>query len=339
MSKIPTHILVIRLSAMGDVAMTVPVLRALVDQHPEIKVTVVTRKIYNPFFQDLPNVNTHNAEVEGRHKGIIGMYRLAKEIKPLGIDAIADLHNVIRSKLLRAFSPKIQSTHIDKGRSEKKALTSGRTFKQLKTTHQRYTDVFKELGFEIDLSDPTFPESRKLSEQSLALTGKKDTKWIGIAPFAQHESKMYPMEQMRTVIKQLCEDHRLFLFGGGEKESNQLEELQGIDENVVNLSGKLSLDEELDIISNLDLMLSMDSGNAHIAAMLGKKVVTLWGVTHPYAGFYPFGQDKDWALLADRKSFPNIPTSVYGNKYPNDYKEAIGSISPETIIKKIEAII
>jgi ADP-heptose:LPS heptosyltransferase len=86
-------------------------------------------------------------------------------------------------------------------------------------------------------------------------------------------------------------------------------------------------------------MLSMDSGNAHIAAMLGKKVVSLWGVTHPYAGFYPFNQDKDWAILADRDKYPKIPSSVYGNKYPDDYKNAIRSISSEVIVDKIKALL
>ena len=110
-------------------------------------------------------------------------------------------------------------------------------------------------------------------------------------------------------------------------------------QNVKNIAGKTSLDEQLDIISNLDVMLSMDSANAHIAAMLGIKVITIWGVTHPYAGFAPFNQPSDYALIADRNQFPKIPTSVYGNKYPEAYKDAAGSIAPETLIEKIKTII
>jgi len=83
-------------------------------------------------------------------------------------------------------------------------------------------------------------------------------------------------------------------------------------------------------------MLSMDSGNAHIAAMLGKKVITLWGVTHPYAGFYPFNQNMDLAILSDRNKYPKIPTSVYGNKHANDYQDVMRSISPKTIESKLE---
>ena len=79
----------------------------------------------------------------------------------------------------------------------------------------------------------------------------------------------------------------------------------------------------------------MDSGNAHISAMYGIPTITLWGVTHPYAGFYPFGQNETNALLADREMYPLIPTSVYGNKFPEGYDQVMETISPEMVLKKI----
>jgi ADP-heptose:LPS heptosyltransferase len=144
---------------------------------------------------------------------------------------------------------------------------------------------------------------------------------------------------MKDVIQVLSKDYKIILFGGGQKEIIILNEFETAFENVVNVAGKLSLDEELDVISNLEIMLSMDSGNAHLAAMLGVKVVTIWGVTHPFAGFAPFNQPENHALLSDRNQFPQIPTSVYGNKYPESYKEASRSILPKTIIEKIISIV
>jgi ADP-heptose:LPS heptosyltransferase len=108
---------------------------------------------------------------------------------------------------------------------------------------------------------------------------------------------------------------------------------------VINLAGKLSLNEELDIISNLELMISMDSGNAHLAAMQGVKTLTIWGVTHPFAGFYPFHQNEANAILADRKVFPKIPTSVYGNSFPEGYEDVFRSIAPEHILDKVNTIL
>ncbi len=101
----------------------------------------------------------------------------------------------------------------------------------------------------------------------------------------------------------------------------------------------LSLDEELDLVSNLDVMLSMDSGNGHLAAMLGIKTVTLWGVTHPFAGFSPFNQPQENSLLANRNIYPLIPTSVYGNKFPESYSDCMKSIYSDDVITKIKSIL
>lgn len=324
---------------MGDVAMTVPVLRVLNQNYPDVKITVLTRSFFTPFFRDLPNVTVFPAEVKGKHKGVFGLYKLAQELNKNQFYGVADLHSVLRSKILKNFIKCERFVVIDKGRSDKHMLTSGKLFKPLKTTHDRYADVFEALGFSLDLSNPTFPVRVALSDSLQKLIGVDSKKIVGIAPFAAHEGKIYPLHLMDAVISELSKIYKVVFFGGGDIE---VEILQGFEErfqNTVNLAGKLSLDEQLDVISNLDVMLSMDSGNAHVAAMLGVKVVTIWGVTHPYAGFAPFNQPDDFGLLADRTVYPKIPTSVYGNKYPDNYKESAGNIAPEVVIEKIKSII
>lgn len=336
MPKSPEHILVIRLSAMGDVAMTVPVLRAFTKQYPLVKITVLTRGFFMPFFKGIPNVYVLAADLKGKHKGVFGLYKLSKELKALGITQVADLHNVLRTNILKTFFLGTKVVQIDKGRAEKKALVSGDIFQQLKTTHQRYADVFKALGYPVDLSQPEFPKPSPLALKSFEY---KSEKWVGIAPFAAHEGKMYPLELMKEVIAELSKDYRIILFGGGKEETQILERISENYDNVINTAGQLKFDEELAVISNLDLMLAMDSGNAHMAAMQGVKVITIWGVTHPFAGFAPFNQPEDYALVADRNQFPLVPTSIYGNKYPEGYEKASASISPQTIIEKIKAVI
>lgn len=333
------HILVIRLSAMGDVAMTIPVLRALTLQYPELKITVLTKAFFKPFFRDLERVEVFSADVKGEHKGVFGLYKLAKTLNKKDIFCVADLHNVLRSKILKKFIICKRFISVDKGRKEKKLLITGKVFKQLKTTHQRYADVFEQLGYKVDLKSPTYPKKVVLNSKLKKLIGDTSKKSIGIAPFAAHESKRYPLNLMQIVIENLSINYNIILFGGGKQESEILNNYQNNFDNTINLAGKLTLDEEMDIISNLDVMLSMDSGNAHIAAMLGVKVISIWGVTHPFAGFSPFNQPEHHALLPDRNKFPLIPTSVYGNKYPDSYIEVSGSISPETVISKIKSII
>ncbi|MBU2948240.1 glycosyltransferase family 9 protein [Zobellia uliginosa] len=330
---------------MGDVAMTVPVLIALTKQYPNLKITLLTRKFFGPMFASLPNVSVFEADVKGRHKGVFGLYRLYKELLKLNIDAVADLHNVLRSKVLKRYFKfgGIPVVQIDKGRAEKKALTSStsRIFKPLKSTHKRYVDVFQNLGFPIDLSkNPILPKVG-LSQETVKIIGSDSKRWIGIAPFAAFEGKTYPLELMEEVIEKLNTkgEYKIFLFGGGPVQEKKLEKISDKFKSCISMVGKLSFKEELALISNLDVMLSMDSGNAHLAAMYGIPVVSIWGVTHPHAGFYPFGQDINNALCADRDKFPLIPTSVYGNKMPKGYELAMNTILPEQVIAKIESVL
>lgn len=328
---------------MGDVAMTVPVLRALVLQHPDVKITMVSRPFFHPFFEGIPNVNFFGVDLKERHKGFFGLFRLFSDLRKLDIDLVADLHNVLRSKVVRTLfalsGKKVAAT--DKGRAEKKALTSltNKVFAPVKPMIERHVDAFNQLGFSIDLTNPQFPEKAILSEEIFSITGTKNQKCIGIAPFAQYESKVYPLDLMQQVIDGLAEhkNNKIFLFGGGATEIHKLNQLQNQHENVIVLAGKLKFKQELEVISNLDIMLSMDSGNAHIAAMLGIKVITLWGATHPYAGFKPFNQPDDFCLTADRVKYPLLPTSIYGNKKVNGYDEVMRTILPSQVIEKINS--
>ncbi len=326
---------------MGDVAMITPILRVFSETYPEVKLTVLSRAFFKPFFEDIKNVNFLEAEVDGKHKGFSGLLKLSKEVKSLKIDKVADLHNVIRSKIITKclwFSGKKVAT-VNKGRVEKKALTreTNKIFKQLKTTHQRYADVFEKLGFPLDLSKFK-PIPRKDFNQKLQdFVGSEPKKIIGIAPFAAYKSKMYPLDLMREVIAALdkTQQYHIVLFGGGKDEIEQLNSFENDFSSVKNAAGKFTFKEELALISNLDLMLSMDSGNGHLAAMCGVPVITLWGATHPFAGFAPFGQSTENCLTADREKYPLLPTSIYGNKFPESYEDCMKTISPQEIIDKL----
>lgn len=340
-----SHIAVIRLSAMGDVAMTVPVLRALVEQHPQVRITMVSRSLFAPFFADIPNLDFFPADPKGRHKGFAGLFRLYRDLKKKNVAVFADLHNVLRSKIVRFFFglSGVKTAVIDKGRAEKKALTraENKDFRQLKSTFERYSEVFASLGFEIDLSPAAFSPQPMMSAETEAVSGSKTGNWIGIAPFAQHQGKVYPMDLMQEVISGLASEagNKIFLFGAGPAETAQLEAFSSKIANVVNLSGKLGLAKELELISRLDVMLSMDSGNAHIAAMYGVPTVTLWGATHPFAGFSPYQQPLENALTADRERYPMLPTSVYGNVVVPGYEEAMRSIEPQQVVERLSHLL
>lgn len=318
--------------------MIVPVLRAFVQQYPEVKITVVSRPFFKPFFDGIPNLSFFAFDEKQRHNGFLGLWRLFRDLKVLKIDAFADLHNVLRSQIVRIFfalsGKKVVA--VDKGRDEKATLTrpENKIFKPLPTMFERHAKVFEKLGFPIDLTNPKFPQKGILDAQIIDLIGNDYQTLIGIAPFAQYDSKVYPLDLMQEVINQLAENktQKILLFGGGKKEIELLNSLSKHNENVIVVAGKIKFPQELQLISNLDVMLSMDSGNAHIAAMLGVKVITLWGATHPYAGFSPFNQPLENAVVSDRNLYPKLPTSVYGNKKVEEYEDAMRTILPEKVV-------
>jgi ADP-heptose:LPS heptosyltransferase len=331
---------------MGDVAMLVPVLHAFVVTNPNIKITLLTRAFFKPMFSQWPTVSVVEADVKGKHKGLLGLYRLYRELKLQKIDAVLDMHNVLRSNILKIYFKmgRLPFFQIDKGRAEKSALTASRNkqFKPLKTTHERYADVFRKLGFRLNLKPPVYVAKLPLSvaARHFIKEGSKK-KLIGIAPFAAYRGKMYPLFLMEQVIRLLkdTKKYKLLLFGGGPEEQRVLQKWADQFNGCKNIAGKVSFEEELTLIANLDLMLAMDSSNGHLAAMYGVPVLTLWGVTHPYAGFSPFGQQQGNALFADRNQFPLIPTSVYGNRVPKGYESAMETIKPQEVFRKIEDIL
>ena len=338
----PKHILVIRLSAMGDVAMTIPVLYQLLQQNPDIQITVLTQKFLSPLFEPLERTTVYAVETKGKHKGLTGLYKLFRELKKqYHFDAVADLHNVLRSKIItflfKATGVKIAT--IDKGRKEKKQLTrkENKRLIPLKTSFQRYADVFSSLDIPVILSMPQPVFARQpLPEKAIPLFSKTK-KNICIAPFAKHREKMYPLEKMKLVVKELLSQNnlQLFLLGGGKNEIAILNEWEKEFLAVINLAGKFSFREELAIISHMDRMISMDSANMHLASLFGVPVVSVWGATHPFAGFYGWAQPTDNAVQIDLYC---RPCSVFGNKpcYRGDHA-CMEQLPEEKIIEKVIA--
>ena len=330
--------LAIRLSALGDVAMTIPVLLSFRREHPDTELLFVTKSQFAPLLERIPNLRVLPFYSKGVHKGLPGLWRLRKQLRLESLEAIADLHAVLRTKILKIFfsGSRIRYKVLNKGRHEKRRLTSwkNKEFIPLRSTHERYADVFRSLGYRISLSEKDILPKEEWPD---SLGERQSGPLIGVAPFAAHEGKCYPEEGMKKVLEMLKEvpGVHIYLFGGGPVETGILRSWETEYAHCSSVAGTMTMSEELAVISNLDLMLSMDSGNGHLAAMHGIPVITVWGVTHPYAGFAPFLQPEENSITADREQFPLIPTSVYGNKVPSGYGEVMRTILPERIYGRI----
>lgn len=332
------RILVTRFSAMGDVAMVASVLQEFVQQHPEVQIIMLSRKFFAPFFAEIPQVRFHAIEPDGKHKGFAGMFKLFQELKTQQIDAVANLHDNIRSNILSFYFKciGIPVRKIDKGRAEKKALTrpKNKIKKQLKLTTERYADVFRSLGFPLSLSHQLKKQERPLPAAARSFF-QEGIPVLGIAPFAQHPYKVFAKERMEAVFAYFQgQPIRFIIFGGGASEKAIAESWEQQFPQVSSSIGKFNLTEELQLISHLNLMLSMDSSGMHMASLVGTRSLSIWGATHPYAGFLGYGQQDSDCIQVEH---PARPSSVYGNKpCLCDGVEAIDLVTAEQVIEKIK---
>jgi ADP-heptose:LPS heptosyltransferase len=333
------HLLVMRFSSMGDVAMTVPVVKALLDQNPEVTVTYVSRPAFAEFFAGIPRLNFFAADLKNEYDSFAGILKLKSHLqKAAKPDAVADLHNSLRTKILRnlfRFNG-LRVKYVDKGRAEKKLLTRFpyKVLKPLKRTHERYADVFRELGFRIDLDYQLANNPIPLTADITAVTGIKEQPWIGITPFAQYKGKTYPIEKMGEVISALSTQNvKVFLFGGSPLDQEKCEGWEAKYANVVSVIRKLNMQQELVLISQLNVMLTMDSAGMHLASLRGTPVVSIWGATHHYAGFLGYGQSEKNIVADDIEC---RPCSVYGNKpcFRKDYA-CLYNVEPQTVVSNL----
>lgn len=305
--------------------MTVPVFREFLEQNPEVEIVMVSRNNFESLFADIPNVIFHGIDLD-EYKGFLGIRRLAKELLKLyKPDYVADLHDVIRAKILDKIYVRkgLKVFKINKGKEEKENLTDVWNLDKtrLKRTVERYADVFRDMAFKVELSHQLRPKSNQKSG-------------IGFAPFAQHKGKMLPLEKSFELVKILAEKNTVYFFGGGKKETETLESWEKQIPNTKSLAGKLNLSEELHRISQLEVMISMDSANMHLASIVGTRCVSIWGATHPYAGFLGFGQSENDVVQIN--DLTCRPCSVFGDKecYRGDWA-CLEEINVQQIIDKI----
>ena len=338
-------ILAIRFSALGDVAMTVPVLYSFAKAYPQHQLVMLSRSALAPLFAYAPsNVTFKGVDLKNGYKGFGGLLRLYSELRGEKFDAVVDLHDVLRTKVLRLFflMDGVRVAHIDKGRREKHRLVSARNKVKspLESSFSRYRDVFRCLGYSFPFNFKSVFESGKSFPSLPEGFGEKEEgcKWIGIAPFAAHKGKIYPLPFQHKVIRLLSSVSgvRIFLFGGGNREKEILSAWEKEFPCVTSVVGCLKMDEELALMSKLDAMFTMDSGNMHLASLVGTPVVSVWGATHPYAGFMGWNQQPENIIQLD---LPCRPCSVYGNRPCRwgDYR-CLNGISPEKIVERIRKL-
>lgn len=339
---------------MGDVLLLYPVFKSVLENNPDVRITFITRKRFGVFFENIDRLEVIEIDFAQSYKGISGLYLLYKRLRGMKFDYLLDLHQNLRTWVLKSFFRlgSVKCLTYQKGRIAKKRATrlKNKILTPLAHTTERYANVFQKIGLKVNLQEKYFIQiSQDVSHTLQSFLNKnhlqildleEDNKdiWIGIAPFAQHENKIWGIAKTESLIKLLIENQNIhiFLFGGGRTETEILEKLaKQFPKNVVCVAGNLDLKDEMQLMKRLKIMLTMDSSNMHLATLLGLPVISIWGATHPDLGFAPLYQNVNHIIQIPTSELTCRPCSVYGNKpcFRKD-KACMQMISPELVKDK-----
>ena len=330
-----------RLSALGDVAMTIPVLYPVCKANPGTRFIMLTKKWPASMFHDRPaNLMVVGIDTKD-YKGIFGLRRLASKLrKQYQIDAVADLHNVLRTRIIGLFMRLhgIDVKRLDKQRDRRKALVNHREGEPITPTVERYRQVFEQLGLDAPDNFTRLFDGKELPSCPMVLDKPQGERWIAVSPFSAHQGKVYPLELMEQVIDKLVErkNYRVFLMGGGKDEKIALRPIARKYKNVISMAEvKHTFIDEFALLAQCDLMLTMDSANMHLAALMGLKSITIWGATAPQCGFQGYGKTSDDDIQLDMEC---RPCSIYGERECkfDDYR-CMSRIRPEQVVSQVLA--
>lgn len=326
--------LIIRLATLGNVAMTVPVVASLSRRYPNDQFIIASKKDLGAMFASMPNVEFREVD---NHLGWRGVWEIWKAWRK-EIDAVIDLQGVLRTRvfdgLMRMSGKRV--TRIRYGRIRKQLITVfGIGKKQLPSEFARYADTFRRAGLETDDAFTALPVNKKAAANVTKRFGKKEGRWIGLAPYAKSRSNMLPYRVTKELIEQLSADEqtRVFLFGAGKIECEMLRQWASVFPRTQSVAGSLKLEEELELMRMLDVMICMDSANQHLSSLVGLRAISVWCATHPMIGFAGWKQQPE--DIIQRHDLRCRPCTCHGTNHCRYGNYACRHIEAETILTHI----
>jgi ADP-heptose:LPS heptosyltransferase len=340
----PRRYLVIRFSAIGDVVLTLPALRAALQRYPDLELVVLTRPVLHGLFADWSRVTLPEVDLKGRHRGLMGMLRLYRELQATDhFDGVLDLHDVLRTQVLRRLFA-WQGTPVFRLRKDRKGRRGmirrqGKVRQPLQHSLSNYVEVFRRAGLPVHLT-PSTVAAISYADHPLPVRTDLPRPWVGVGPFASKPEKMYPLDRMQVVIEALAtQGTTVFLFGGPEDRAWFAPLVAA--HPTVHLAPIDPLAEELALIEALDLMISVDSANTHLARLVGTRVLSIWGPTHPDAGFGPLGAvDPADLIQVPISTLPCRPCSIVKQHpcYRGD-RACMHWIEPQQVLTRVREVL
>jgi lipopolysaccharide heptosyltransferase II len=330
-------ILIIRLSSIGDIVLTEPVIRHLRKVYPGCRIDYLTKQPFVPLVKLFEGVDTvipfidktqavravkeHLSSVSGKEKS--------------EYDLLIDLHAKPKTFLLKIFLPAQRKVSYNKQHLRRFLITAKISKSSIDSTVFLYFSIFSHLNIDIERSDYQPQLKIKLQDSSLNKLWQqekelKTAKTIALFPGANHKTKRYPVGMLAAFINSIPENENYrFVLLGSEEEKAIAERLRNLCRiKPLNWCGRFNLGQLAEIVSYFDVIITNDSGPMHIAAALKKKQIAIFGATHPRLGFAPLNEN---ALIL-QTDLPCRPCSLHGGENcPKKHFRCLKEISPEKL--------
>jgi heptosyltransferase-2 len=291
--------LIIRLSSIGDIILSSPLVRLLRGRFPDIRIDYLVKSQY----ADLVRHNPHISHVmEFPDRGTIGdLIRLRRSISSAGYDLVLDIHDSIRSRFLTAGLP--ATRRINKRKLARTILVNFKKdvysrFGGAPGVADRYLEIVQDLGIRNDQRGPEVfvPQWTRVSVDAM-LSGETidaGISCVGICPSAKHGNKMWPADRFADAAGQLAlKTGRPILVFGSADERNRCAEIIGLIRTAypgvraVNLAGLTTLLEMASAMARCAVVVTNDTGLMHLATARGIPTVAIFGPTVRQFGFFP----------------------------------------------------
>jgi heptosyltransferase-2 len=343
MKKVYKNILIVRTDRIGDVVLTTPAIGALREGFPDARISILVSPLTETLVLGNPNLNHVFVDDRlGEHQGFSGFLKLVKQLKWESFDLAVIFHTKKRSNLLCYFAGIPQRIGYKNEKFGWMLTDPLNDTRHLGAKHETEycLDVVRHLGVEIknpSMFIPTQADAQQWAQQFILKNGgNREQSWVAIHPGASDPSRRWPEEYFAEVVNVLMKHYGAkIVFIGNAELKPVVERIRLlIKDPVIDLTNEISLLQLSSLLRRCRLLISNDSGPAHIAAAVGSAVISIFTRNQPGINverWRPLGP------LARSISVPRDQTQTYLKAGPGDVAY-LQSIKPETVLQEVDAI-
>ncbi|MEA2063035.1 MAG: glycosyltransferase family 9 protein, partial [Gemmatimonadota bacterium] len=327
---------------IGDVILATPVVRSIRRHWPEARISFLTRESFSPLLANNPHLDEVAALPDTAGPG--GLIQLVKNLRHSNWDLLIDLHNNLRSRVIRSLVPADKTIVYTRQALKRSLLIYGRMDffgKGIAAVPERYARPLAGMGVELDEQPcELYPSERDRSQamEQLRAGGPAGNRFLAIAPGSAWPTKRWPPALFAAAARELSHRYgfRIVLLGSaGDLEAcRAVEDELGGPGNCLILAGRLGLMNSVAVVEQSSLMITNDTGLMHAATAVGTPVVAIFGCTTKHLGYFPYrAEDRSRVVEVDKGLWCRPCTKNGRKRCPLGHWRCMRDIGPGRVVE------